>query len=177
MSSPYEQQPNPYGSPHTSSAPVRNLSMPGNLTAFFVIDLLICLLRGGQAAFGLFLLMAAAEQVPEASRMSVLADTLTAAGVAIFGIPGNALMLARQAWASALGYAAVFFTVCNMGAGLWNLMVVFEAAAQNAQPGFKEGMVIGFAISFLIRSAIVIAYLFAVFQFDTWVKQLEPQSE
>ena len=118
---------NPYASPEAVSAMAASdrLPLPTYSKVVIIADLVLCSLRGLLVVLSIVGYLAL-QQEESPMLASVVGEILTGVGIAIFGITGNALLLARKRWAVALGYLAALFALGSVGVGLWQLAFVLD---------------------------------------------------
>ncbi|MBT4864978.1 MAG: hypothetical protein HON53_07670 [Planctomycetaceae bacterium] len=138
----------------------------------FIIDLVFCVLRIGFVALGLINYQNLEGPLLE----SAMFELITGAAIVLFGIAGNGLMLAKQAWAVALGWLNLGATLGSIGVGIWQASIFLDEMAQNGGEAERIGGYIGAGFSILVRVGIIFTYLFALLKYSSWSARREPET-
>jgi len=168
---------NPYAASATpiSSAPVTAIpvapSFPVYCTVMFIVSLVFCVIRAILVPFSVMGLEVIPADHPLQATLPF--EIVGHAGMALFGIAGNGLMLARRAWAVWLGYALVFFVLFSIAVGVMQALVLVEAAPAGVNAG-ASGMV-GAIIMLMIRLGLLGCYVVALVKFSAWTRQQPAQ--
>ena len=183
--SPYGSQPNPFGYQNPYTPPQGGWQpqgqwgqpsgytpdVPGFCKVMFIVSLVFCFLRAIIVALG-FVGMGMLPKDDPAMKMAFF-EIGTGLGMVLCGVPGNALLLAKNQIGVFLGWGLVAFTVGSILTGIITVfMMAGNPAGPKAPPGAETaqfvGMMIGGGISVLIRVGIIAAYGAALIQFQNW---------
>jgi hypothetical protein len=109
----------------------------------------------------------------QADPMAVTAifEIITGAGIAIFGLLANGLMLARIKAGIALGWVLVASVVGSMLVGFWQApYLAANLAQQNPAAGDAGaiGVYVGVGVVSLFRFALLAAYVVALVMYSKW---------
>ncbi|MGI8981001.1 MAG: hypothetical protein ACR2FY_17370 [Pirellulaceae bacterium] len=189
--SPYGSQPNPFGNQNPYTPPQGQWGqpqgqwgqpagytpgMPGFCKAMFIVSLVFCFLRAAIVALG-FVGMGMLPADDPAMKMAYF-EIGTGLGMVLCGVPGNALLLAKNQIGVFLGWGLVAFTVGSILTGLATVFMMGNnpaAMGPPPPPGAENaqfiGMMIGGAIAVLVRVGIIVAYGAALIQFQNWYAQ------
>ena len=88
-------------------------------------------------------------------------------GIALFGLLGNSLMLARQKFGMYLGWLLVAAVVGSICVGFWQAGFSLEQFPAGSPQ--RTGAMIGMAITVVIRIALLGAYIYALLLFSSWM--------
>ena len=186
--SPYGSSPNPFGNQNPYSAPQGGWGAPQgqwgqpsgytpDVPAFckvmFIVSLVFCFLRAIIVALG-FVGMGMLPKDDPAMKMAFF-EIGSGLGMVLCGVPGNALLLAKNQIGVFLGWGLVAFTIGSILTGLITVIITSGqpgAMGPPPPPGAETahfvGMMIGGGISILIRVSIIAAYGAALIQFQSW---------
>jgi hypothetical protein len=104
---------------------------------------------------------------------SALWEVITGLGIALFGVPGNILLLCRKRWAVGVCYLATLFALGSVGVGLWQLTLMLESVPPDAAE--RVPMMVGGAIMAFIRVAILLMYIWALVMVTSSAREPRPQ--
>lgn len=140
----------PGAGPHGSTAP-----LPTFVLVIAIVDLLFCVLRLGFVGLSVLGLMMMAEGAP--AFLPGIFEALTGLGIAGFGIPGNALLLAKRRVSLILCKLNLAFTVASMVVSVWSLALMLPQ-------GGRQGEVVAFAVgaAFVLVVRILLAVVYGV---------------
>jgi hypothetical protein len=88
-------------------------------------------------------------------------------GIALGGVVGNGLMLARQKFGIYLGYLLIFSVLGSIGVGIWQAGFVLDQYPEGSVE--RTGAMGGMAVMIIIRLGILGAYTFALLKFSSWI--------
>jgi hypothetical protein len=130
MSIPPTDPINPYSAPQIISAesaepvdPSRR-RLPGFCTTVFIVELVFCLLRLALVGYSLFIYLNAPDILPQ-FQLTAIFEIGTGSGIAVFGIGGMVLLLARSSLGVAFGYLDAVCTVASVIVGWWQLTIIW----------------------------------------------------
>jgi hypothetical protein len=162
-----QEWPGPWGQP-TRSTP----DMPGFCKAMFAVSLVFCFIRAAAVSLGLAGMGMLSADDP-AMKMAVF-EIGSGLGMVLCGVPGNALLLAKNRMGVFLGCGLIVFTMGSILTGLITVLIAGNPAALNppSTPGTETaelvGYMIGAGLSILVRVSIIAAYAAALIQFQNW---------
>lgn len=163
---------NPYLAPQAPSGEAAAywvVPMPPTFAkVMFIIDLVLCSIRLLLVLIGIVGAVGLIEQ-NDPLAPTVLFELATGAGIVLFGIPGNILLLLRKPWAVALGWLALVSTVASLGVGVWQLEIILD----RVPPGGPERAVAAVAavVTVLARLFLIALYGAALWLFSSWAKR------
>ena len=134
-----------------------------------IIDMVLCALR---ALFVLF--SAASYQVLPADNplaTTVLWEIAAGAGIVVFGLSGDLLLLLKKPWAMGLAWLSVLSTLGATAVGVWALSLLAEPMAGNDQAK-QIGFWVGGGITLLVRLGILVVFVAALVVYSKWARQL-----
>jgi hypothetical protein len=102
---------------------------------------------------------------------SVFLEIATGAGIVIFGLLGDLLLLLKQRWALVLAAMALLFTLASTGVGIWQLSEMYQPMAGN-DAARQVGFVIGGLFTLMVRIGIAVAYGVALWMYSKWSSRL-----
>ena len=177
MSVPPTDPINPYSAPQIipaesgpSAEPGRQ-SMPGFCKTIFIIELVFCVIRLGLVSFGIYSFQDMAN-LPAPLEQTVIYEIATGAGIAVFGIVGMGLLLARVNLGVVFGFLDAASTVASVIVGWWQLSFVAEQFAPDAPQ--TMGIYIGGGITTVIRLAIAVLLVVALVKYAAWKGRMRP---
>jgi hypothetical protein len=139
--------------PIAASAPVARLRYPGVVSGWLVADLLLCVFNAGLALLGISLLLDGdLEHLPLST---ALAETAVHAGIAAFGIPGNALLLRYRPGGAVLAKIALLFVAAGVALSLYELPLRLADPAATCPP---ETLVAGAVVGLFCRITLNLVY-------------------
>ena len=105
-------------------------------------------------------------EVPPPEFALAYAEVGTGIGIALFGVIGNSLMLAKKKVGFYFGVLLVLSVIGSIATGCFQANAMLAAYA----PGTPEhtGAIVGFIFSVIVRLGILIAYGIALMQFWRW---------
>jgi hypothetical protein len=164
-------QGNPYQSPLGAQYP-SSLNRPSSeypvfCRTMFIIDLVLCGLRGILVVFSLvgYSTMGANEPL----MATAIYEILTGVVIAGVGLLANILLLCRQGWAVVLGYVTSLATVASVGVGLWQLSLMAPQAG--GDPAQQAGFMAGAGCSLVFRLILIVLYVAALVRFSMWERR------
>jgi len=139
-------------------------SMPTYAKVVIIIDLVFCSLRlllVPLSIFGMTVIEPSDPLYPTA-----IFEILTLLGIALFGIPGNALLLMGKPIGILLVGLAILATIGSIGVGFWQMPIMLD----EFPPGSPErtGGMIGGVVVALIRLGIIVMVGAALMKFKAW---------
>lgn len=129
----------------------------------FSVDLVFCGLR--LLLLGLSIAGWSAMAADDPLRPTAIFEIVAGAGIVVFGIPGNLLLLLRRTFAVVLAYILVGFTVLSVLVGIWQLALTFP---MQDDPAVRIGIVLGGGFMLVVRLALLGAYTYALVVFSRW---------
>jgi len=143
--------------------------MPAFCMVMFIVSLVFCGIRAPLVAMG-FAGYFALQQMGNHPLMPTVAFEIgTGLGIVVFGIPGNALLLARQSWAVLLGYLAAASVVGSIAVGIWQTSIMAEGQAADSPE--RIFVLIGSGGAFVFRLVLLGLYVAALAKFSSWARQ------
>lgn len=145
---------NPYEAPGTTPAG----QLPtGFAKGWIITDLVFCSLK----VVGVGLACYGASQLPadHPLRPTVFAEIAAGAGIALFGIPANILMLRGRRLGVTLAWVTLAFTAFSLAVSVWQASIQMLVAKDQVS---RIGMMTGAGVMLLIRAAINVAYVLVV---------------
>ncbi|MBO9662201.1 hypothetical protein [Dokdonella sp.] len=139
--------------PLAASAPAARPRYPGAIAGWLVADLLLCALNAVLALAGLSLLLGGETQdVP----MSItLAETAAHAGIALFGLFGNAALLRYRPGGAMLAKIALLFVGAGVAVSLYEIPLRLADPEATCPPDI---VVAGAAIGLFLRITLNLVY-------------------
>lgn len=186
--SPYGSQPNPFGNQNPYLPPQGQWGqpqgqwgqpagytpgMPGFCKAMFIVSLVFCFLRAIFVALG-FVGMGMM-RADDPLMKTVYLEIGSGLGMVLCGVPGNALLLAKNQIGAFLGWGLVAFTIGSIITGIIQLVTTGGNMGTPPPPGAENAIlavaIVTASIGFLIRVGILVAYGAALIQFQNWYSQ------
>jgi len=129
---------------------------------FFILSLVFSVLRLLLVALS-FVGWAAMEGQDAPLERTVIFEILTGAGMAVFGLVGNIMMLCRKVVGTVFGWLLVAFALGSLGVGVWQGSIIFS----QFEPGSPQfiGGIIGMGGVLVVRLGLIVAYSFAIIWF------------
>ena len=148
--------------------------MPGFCKTIFIIELVFCCIRTVLVLGGIVGLLNMVN-VPPRLQQTVIFEVSAGAGIAVFGIFGMGLLLARKDMGVVLGYLDVVSTIGSLIVAVWQLSIL----AENVPPGSPEriGMYVGGGITLLIRLALIGLLIAAMMKYRDWKACMQPSTK
>lgn len=139
--------------PIAASAPVARPRYPGVVSGWLIADLILCVFNAGLALLGISLLL---DGDPGHLPLSTaLAETAIHAGIAAFGIPGNALLLRYRPGGAMLAKIALLFVGAGVAVSLYELPLRLADPEATCPP---ETMVAGAVVGLFCRVTLNLVY-------------------
>lgn len=170
-----QNSPSPFGTDNAYASPLHGglrASSAVNAPRFpvfarvmFIVSLVFCCLR--MLMVPLSILGYASGAAAEMGT-SVLFEIITGIGIAVFGVLGNGLLLARKPIGVTFGWLLVLSVLGSLAVGLWQAFMLWS----DMEPGTPEfiGIVIGLVFTLAIRVSLLIAYIAALMMFGKWLR-------
>jgi hypothetical protein len=128
-----------------------------------ILDLVFCFLRLATGLFALLGFAVIAQDDP--MRQTVIFEVATALAIAIFGIPGDTLILLKKRVGVSLAAVKTLFTLASMAVGVWQGFLMFPADLSGPEGvGFLVGFIVGAGSVFAIRLVLLALYIAALVQ-------------
>jgi len=166
-------EPNPYSSPQAFSdlgvqqAQPAHPKMPVFCKVMFIVSLVFCSLRAAMVPFSILGYEMLSRQNEEIA-LTVGFEIVAGVGIAVFGILGNCLLLARKDWAIVLGYLTAISVVGSIIVGLWQAAIM----SGDIQAGSPEqiGFFIGSAFTLIVRLVLLSLFVAALVKYSSWAR-------
>ncbi|MBI4617190.1 MAG: hypothetical protein HY720_26490 [Planctomycetes bacterium] len=156
-----------YGAPAARPRAPDAAALPTFCKVMFILDLVFAGLRVFIVGFGVYGYSVMKKDDPMAG--TAIAELVSGAALAFFGLSANAFLLARQAWAQALGWFDVLASFASLGIGVWQGTIMLEQF-RSGSPEYSGGL-IGIAFVAILRLVLVGLYVAALVKFAGWAKR------
>jgi hypothetical protein len=151
-----DQPPQPAAQvPGTLPAPPAKL--PAFVTAFTIADLVFCSLRlilAGFSAIGFAMMEKGSPLYPTAGL-----EVISGLGIALFGIPGNIMVLLKKPGGIPLCYLNVASTVLSLIVGVWQATILVGNTSGGAE---TVGALFGGMVALVVRAILLVLYIAVV---------------
>lgn len=159
---------NPYNAPLPSQPAMPMIgaaTLPTFCKTVFIIDLVLCVLRGLLVLVGVVGIMVLKQQQSPLYKTALLELCFNFLIFAA-GLPANIGMLMKQSWGVVLAYVAGLATLASVGVGCYHLPLVMEKFPDGSPE--RVGAYIGAGVTCLIRVALAGLLVAAAMKFSAW---------
>lgn len=141
----------------------------------FIVSLILCILRVFSTALSLIgtVMIAKMDSPPPGAEVAIL-EVITGGFIALFGIIGNSLMLAKKPVGFYFGCLTVLSVLGTYLVSAIQLSSVFSQQQMNQAPNAQAmmvGMIVGAVVVILFRLVLLALYVFALNKFRGWSSQ------
>jgi hypothetical protein len=158
---------NPYAAEYMEAKPFAPAvpKPPVFSQVMFVVSLLFSLLRIPAALLSAYAVFAVnLNNAP--MQLTGPYELATSAGIVLFGLAANILLLMRKDIGIPLAWCLVAFVVMSLGVAVWQLSLMMQTAPEGSPE--RVGMMVGAGFVMMVRLALLALYIAAVVTFARW---------